>query len=88
MSDLNLSIDDVVALAKKMHSTQSNFTKRAGFTPGHDRLPHFLRPEALSPCDVTFSIEGDQLDTGLNGQTESIHPRTQTASRFKSVSPF
>ncbi len=66
MYDLSLTADDVVALGKKILSMERDFNKRAGFTQEHDRLPRFMRREALPPHNVVFDIADEQLDTLFN----------------------
>ncbi len=66
MYDLSLTADDVVALGKKILSMERDFNKRAGFTQEHDRLPRFMRREALPPHNVVFDIADEQLDTVFN----------------------
>ncbi len=66
MYDLNMTADDVVALGKKILSMEREFNKRAGFTQEHDRLPRFMRREALPPHNVTFDIADEELDTVFN----------------------
>ncbi len=66
MYDLSLTADDVVALGKKILSMERDFNKRAGFTQEHDRLPRFMRREALPPHNVVFDIADEELDTVFN----------------------
>jgi aldehyde:ferredoxin oxidoreductase len=66
MYDLSLTADDVVALGQKILSMERDFNKRAGFTREHDRLPRFMRREALPPHEVTFDVADEQLDTLFN----------------------
>ncbi len=66
MYDWSLTADDVVALGKKILSMERDFNKRAGFTQEHDRLPRFMRREALPPHNVTFDIADEELDTVFN----------------------
>ncbi|MDJ0989200.1 MAG: aldehyde ferredoxin oxidoreductase C-terminal domain-containing protein [Desulfobacterales bacterium] len=66
MYDLSLTADDVVALGKKILSMERDFNKRAGFTQEHDRLPRFMRREALPPHNVVFDIADEELDTLFN----------------------
>jgi len=66
MYDLSLTGDDVVALGKKILSMEREFNQKAGFTKQHDRLPRFMRREAIAPHNVTFDIEDEKLDTLFN----------------------
>jgi aldehyde:ferredoxin oxidoreductase len=45
---------------------ERDFNRRAGFTAAHDRLPRFMRREALPPHNATFDIEDEKLDTVFN----------------------
>jgi aldehyde:ferredoxin oxidoreductase len=66
MYDLSLTGDDVVALGKKILSMEREFNQKAGFTKEHDRLPRFMRREAIAPHNVTFDIADEELDTLFN----------------------
>jgi len=66
MYDWNLTGDDVVALGKKILSMERDFNRRAGFTQVQDRLPRFMRREALPPHNVTFDVSDEHLDTVFN----------------------
>jgi aldehyde:ferredoxin oxidoreductase len=66
MYDLNMTGDDVVALGKKILSMEREFNQKAGFTKEDDRLPRFMKREAITPHNVTFDIEDEALDTVFN----------------------
>ena len=66
MYGLDMTGDDVVALGKKILSMEREFNRRAGFTREDDRLPRFMKREALAPHNVTFDIPDEQLDTVFN----------------------
>jgi aldehyde:ferredoxin oxidoreductase len=66
MYDLNMTGDDVVALGKKILSMEREFNRKAGFTKEDDRLPRFMKREAIAPHNVTFDIEDEALDTVFN----------------------
>ena len=66
MYNLNMTGDDVVALGKKILSMEREFNRKAGFTKEDDRLPLFMKREAVGPHDVTFDISDEDLDTVFN----------------------
>jgi aldehyde:ferredoxin oxidoreductase len=58
----NLTGDDVVALGKRVLTTERDFNARAGFAAQHDRLPEFFKKEPLGPHNVTFAVKDEDLD--------------------------
>lgn len=66
MYGLDMTGDDVVALGKKILSMEREFNRKAGFTKEDDRLPRFMKREAIAPHNVTFDIPDEQLDTVFN----------------------
>jgi aldehyde:ferredoxin oxidoreductase len=66
MYNLNMTGDDVVALGKKILSMEREFNRKAGFTKEDDRLPRFMKREAVGPHNVTFDIPDEELDTVFN----------------------
>ncbi|WP_373499219.1 aldehyde ferredoxin oxidoreductase family protein [Desulfococcus sp.] len=66
MYDLNMTGDDVVALGKKILSMEREFNRKAGFTKEDDRLPRFMKREAIGPHNVTFDIADEELDKVFN----------------------
>lgn len=63
---LNMTGDDVVALGKKILSTEREFNARAGLTAQHDRLPGFFKTEPVAPHNVTFGVKDEDLDQVFN----------------------
>lgn len=54
--------DDVTALGKKVLEIERDFNVRAGFTAKDDRLPDYMKTEALPPHNITFEVSDDELD--------------------------
>ena len=63
---LEMTGDDVVALGKKILTTERDFNARAGFTSEHDRLPDFFNKEKLPPHNITFMVKNEELDEVFN----------------------
>jgi aldehyde:ferredoxin oxidoreductase len=56
------TVDDYVAMGKKVLEVERDFNKRAGFTTTDDRLPEFFKNETLAPHNVTFTVSDEELD--------------------------
>lgn len=63
---LNMTGDDVVALGKRILSTEREFNVKAGITSQHDRLPRFFKTEPVAPHNVTFDVKDEDLDQVFN----------------------
>jgi len=63
---LNLDIEGMMELGKKVLAMERDFNIRAGFTPQHDRLPEFFYEEPLPPHNLTFLVKDEELDTLFN----------------------
>ena len=63
---LEMTGDDVVALGKKVLTTEREFNAKAGFTSAHDRLPDFFNKEKLPPHNITFMVKDEELDEVFN----------------------
>ena len=61
-----LTADDVTELGKTILKTEREFNTAAGFTAKDDRLPEFMKKEALAPHNVTFGVTDEELDTVYN----------------------
>jgi aldehyde:ferredoxin oxidoreductase len=61
-----LTADDVTALGKSILATERDFNTAAGFTAKDDRLPEYMKKEALAPHNVTFAVTDEELDTVYN----------------------
>jgi aldehyde:ferredoxin oxidoreductase len=63
---LNLGPDDVFGLGRSILTTERKFNAAAGFTNVHDRLPEWMKTEALAPHNVVFGVTDAELDTVFN----------------------
>jgi aldehyde:ferredoxin oxidoreductase len=63
---LEMTGEDVVALGKKILTTERAFNSKAGFTSAHDRLPDFFHKEKLPPHNITFMVKDEELDEVFN----------------------
>ncbi len=63
---LELTADDVTGLGKTILSNERDFNKRAGFTAAHDRIPRYMKREALAPHNLTFDVSDEELDSVYN----------------------
>jgi aldehyde:ferredoxin oxidoreductase len=54
--------DDVLAIGKEVLKIERLFNEAAGFTPADDRLPEFMRDEALPPHNVKWTMADEDLD--------------------------
>ena len=63
---LEMTADDVVALGKKILTTEREFNTKAGFTSKHDRLPDYFNNEKLPPHNITFMVKDEELDEVFN----------------------
>jgi len=55
--------DDVLAIGKEVLKMERLFNEAAGFTSADDRLPEFMRDEALPPHNVKWDMEDAVLDS-------------------------
>ncbi|MCG2774376.1 MAG: aldehyde ferredoxin oxidoreductase [Desulfobacterales bacterium] len=53
---------DIRSIGRDALWQERTFNTRAGFGPGHDRLPEFMNTEPLPPNDTVFDVEDEQLD--------------------------
>ena len=54
--------EEVRAIGSTALGREKSFNTRAGFGPAHDRLPEFMKWEALSPGGEVFDVEDEDLD--------------------------
>jgi aldehyde:ferredoxin oxidoreductase len=54
--------DDVAELGKSVLRNERDFNMRAGMTNKDDRLPEYMRKEALAPHNITFNVTDEELD--------------------------
>jgi len=56
------SAEDVRRIGQKTLWRERTFNQAAGIGPGQDRLPEFMRSEALPPNNHVFDVEEEDLD--------------------------
>ncbi len=54
--------DDVLNIGKEILKMERLFNEAAGFTAADDRLPEFMRNEALPPHNVKWDMDDAVLD--------------------------
>jgi len=59
---IELTGDDVTNLGKNILKTERAFNIKAGFTSADDRLPEFMKYEALPPHNVTWDFTNEEID--------------------------
>jgi aldehyde:ferredoxin oxidoreductase len=59
---LNDTVDEWLALGRKILITEHEFNLGAGFTNQHDRLPEFFEYEPLPPHNVVWDFTGEEID--------------------------
>ena len=57
-----VSFPELLKLAQGWLLQEREFNRRAGFSPGRDRLPPFMYTEALSPNDTVFDVPDKDLE--------------------------
>ncbi|MBT3190777.1 MAG: aldehyde ferredoxin oxidoreductase [Anaerolineae bacterium] len=62
VTGIEMTGDDVIAIGKEVLKIERLFNEAAGFTPADDRLPEFMRDEALPPHNVKWDMEDEVLD--------------------------
>ncbi len=61
-----LNGDDVVNLGKTILKTERAFNLKAGLTSADDRIPEFMKYEALPPHNVTWDFTNEEIDEFWN----------------------
>jgi aldehyde:ferredoxin oxidoreductase len=64
--DTNLTGDDVTGLGARILKLERDFNTKAGFTPADDRMPEFMKYEALPPHNVTWDFTNEEIDEFWN----------------------
>lgn len=59
---INLTGDDVTNLGKHILKIERDFNQRAGLTSADDRLPEFMKYEALPPHNVVWDFTNEEID--------------------------
>lgn len=54
--------EDYEGLGKECLTMETEFNRRAGFTPAHDRLPEFCLTEKLPPYDLVFDVSQEEME--------------------------
>ncbi len=62
----NLTGDDVTNLGKYVLKLEREFNQKAGFTSADDRMPEFMKYEALPPHNVTWDFTNEEIDEFWN----------------------
>jgi aldehyde:ferredoxin oxidoreductase len=57
-----VSFPALLTLAQGWLLQEREFNRRAGFSPGRDRLPPFMYTEKLSPNDTVFDVPDKDLE--------------------------
>jgi aldehyde:ferredoxin oxidoreductase len=61
-----LTGDDVTNLGKNILKLEKDFNTKAGFTQADDRMPEFMKYEALPPHNVTWDFTNEEIDEFWN----------------------
>jgi aldehyde:ferredoxin oxidoreductase len=56
------TVDDAFKLGAEVLRKERAFNEAAGFTKAHDRVPEFMKYEALPPHNVVFDVPDEALD--------------------------
>lgn len=59
---ISLTGDDVTNLGKHILKIERDFNQRAGLTSADDRLPEFMKYEALPPHNVVWDFTNEEID--------------------------
>ncbi len=62
VTGLDIAGDKVIDIGKEVLKMERLFNERAGFTKEDDRLPEFMREEALPPHNVKWTMPDEDLD--------------------------
>ncbi|OQY27242.1 MAG: aldehyde ferredoxin oxidoreductase [Anaerolineaceae bacterium 4572_5.1] len=62
VTGLDITGDDVIEIGKEVLKMERLFNEAAGFTTADDRLPEFMRDEALPPHNVKWDMADEDLD--------------------------
>jgi len=62
VTGLDITGDDVIPIGKEILKMERLFNEAAGFTSADDRLPEFMREEALPPHNVKWTMSDEELD--------------------------
>jgi len=62
----DFTVDDAVRYGQEVLRVERAFNAAAGFTAAHDRLPEFMKEEALPPHNTVFDVRDEELDAVYN----------------------
>ena len=62
VTGIKMTGDDVINIGKEILKKERLFNEAAGFTSADDRLPEFMRDEALPPHNVKWTMSDEDLD--------------------------
>ena len=63
---VNLSLTDFMEMGKQMLRQERAFNIKAGIGPSADRLPDWMRAEALPPTNAVFDVPQEEIDEFFN----------------------
>ncbi len=59
---INLTADDVTSLGARILKTEHEFNLKAGLTAADDRIPEFMKYEALPPHNAIWDFTNEEID--------------------------
>lgn len=59
----DITMSEIRQIALDCIRDEREFNRRAGFTSAHDRIPHFMTQEPLSPRNSVFDVPAESLDS-------------------------
>ncbi|MCE7736602.1 MAG: aldehyde ferredoxin oxidoreductase, partial [Candidatus Heimdallarchaeota archaeon] len=66
MTGNNWGVEDVTKYGREILNKEIAFNRAAGLTKADDRLPEFMKTEALPPHNVVFDVTDEELDAVHN----------------------
>ncbi len=63
---ISLGVDDVMNLGKNILKTEHEFNLKAGLTSADDRVPEFMKYEALPPHNAIWDFTNEEIDEFWN----------------------
>lgn len=58
-----ITVDDFLAMGRRVLAVERDFNVRAGFNSAHDRVPGWMTEEALPPHNTVFDVCAKDLDS-------------------------
>jgi len=62
----SVGVEILQELGRETLKLEREFNRRAGFTAADDRIPEWMREEALPPCNSVFDVAEEDLDGVFN----------------------